>query len=51
MSSSLVHDLPNCRQLQQDANVTSGGEKIVGAKIQQLYRPKVVSVRVRIKTL
>jgi len=35
------HDLSNCRWLQQDVNVTSGGEKIVGTKIQ-FYHPKVV---------
>jgi len=36
------HDLSNCRLLQQDANVISGGEKKVYANIQQLYCSKVV---------
>ena len=39
------YDLSNCRRLQQDANVISGGEKTIGAKIHQHYCPKVVGAQ------
>ena len=31
------HDLSNCRRLQQDANVISGGERTVHSKTQHYY--------------
>jgi len=45
------HDLSNCRRLQQDTNVAYGGEKTVGVEIQQLYRPKVASVKMGVRAL
>ena len=39
------NDLSNCRWLHKDANVISGGEKIVGVKIQQHYHPKVIGAQ------
>jgi len=39
------HYLSNYRRLQQNANVISSGEKIVSAKIQQHYHPKVIGAQ------
>ena len=44
------HDLSNCRQLEQNANVSSGVEKIVGTKIQHQH-PRVVGAQDGTKAL